>query len=100
MLRVIVGLLLLLSSAAYSEDGSPRESENKSEATQQSQAPSQSFEGSPIRFPFVIERPAPPVVQIYTKAHADEPSHCAGPKDWKEWGSFSWCRSLEWLDAE
>jgi hypothetical protein len=37
---------------------------------------------------------------VYTSKHADEKSQCAEPKNWQEWGSFSWCRTLEWIDAE
>lgn len=44
--------------------------------------------------------PVAPIVNVYTAKHAHDESQCAKPKDWKEWGLFSWCRSLEWMDSE
>ena len=49
---------------------------------------------------WTIERVSPPIVNVHTAKHVGEESHCVQPKDWKDWGSFVWCRSLEWLDAE
>ncbi len=39
-------------------------------------------------------------MNVYTGKPAGEEGHCASPKDWKEWGAFAWCRSLDWIDAE
>lgn len=44
--------------------------------------------------------PIAPIINVYTAKHAGEETHCSKPKDWKEWGAFSVCRSLEWIDAE
>jgi len=43
---------------------------------------------------------AAPIISVYTSKHGHDESHCAQPKDWKEWGLFAWCHTLEWIDAE
>jgi hypothetical protein len=49
---------------------------------------------------WIFERPLPPTVNVYTGKHVGEESHCAHPKGWEEWGTFAWCRGVEWVDAE
>lgn len=95
MLRALI-VLLLLCCSARSEEGGPRESKSKTEtaqagnqhgdAPQQITVPANSF--------------SPTIINIYAGKHAGEEGSCTQPKDWKEWGSFAWCRSLEWIDAE
>jgi hypothetical protein len=107
MLKGLLCVALLLGSVAHSyasaagvdklEQSSPREGERKAEAAQNS---NQGSEGSQSRPPPAPASAPAPIINIYTKKHSDEPSHCAESKDWKEWGSFAWCRSLEWIDAE
>lgn len=87
---------VFLAVAACSEKGGPRESKSEAETANKTDQPSQ-------RLQHLLPPPAPPaapVINIYAAKHADEEGHCAEPKDWKEWGSFAWCRSLEWIDAE
>ncbi|MBB4368039.1 hypothetical protein GGD63_000808 [Bradyrhizobium sp. cir1] len=102
MLRVLlVAGLLALSSAAHSKESSPREAENKAEASQSEQAKGDTLQQAPAPFPFwMTQRPVSPTINVYTAKHAGEERHCAEPKVWKEWGSFAVCRSWEWIDAE
>src|ERR1700716_3168819 len=94
MLRVLA-VLLIFYGTAHSEEGSPRES-NKAEAT-----PTNIQHGNTVQqSPAPTSLPTPPIINVYTAKHAGEESHCAQPKDLKEWGSFAWCRSLETIDAE
>jgi hypothetical protein len=93
MLRVLA-VLLMLCGSAHSEEGGPREGKDKATQTnnQHSQAAQQSAAPTSL--------PAPPIINVYTAKHAGEESHCAKPKDWKEWPAFSWCKADAWLDAE
>jgi hypothetical protein len=96
MLRLIAFFLLVLSTQAFSEEGSPREPESKAEAAQ-----GDNQHGStPKQITVPANSSGPTVININTGKHANEESHCARPKHWKEWGSFAWCSSLEWIDAE
>jgi hypothetical protein len=95
MLRILL-VLLFLCGSAHSEERSPRESELKAETAQtheQAGHPSQQ-----ITVP--ANNTAPTVINVFASKHADGKSECASPKDWKGWGSFTLCISLEWLDAE
>jgi len=95
MLRV-VAVLLALCTAAYSEESGPREPEHKAEAAQANNHKSP----GPQQITVPANSAAPTIINISTGKHAGEESQCAKPKDWKEWVSFSWCRSWEVLDAE
>jgi hypothetical protein len=95
MLRVLA-VLLALCGVAHSEEGGPGESEGKAEAAQTDNQ----HGGTPKQITVPANSPAPTIININTGKHSGEESHCAQPKDWKEWGSFAWCRSLEWIDAE
>jgi hypothetical protein len=95
MLRVLV-LFLALCCTAHSEERGPREAENKAKAAQANDQPREPAQQ--ITVP--ANNSAPTIINIYAGKHADDESSCAKPKDWKEWGSFAWCRSLEWIDAE
>jgi hypothetical protein len=96
MLRLIAFFLLALSTQAFSEESSPREPEHKAEAAQTDNHHS----AAPKQITVPANSPAPTIINISTGKHAGEESQCAKPKDWKEWGSFAWCRSWEALDAE
>jgi hypothetical protein len=95
MVRLLL-MLLLVTTPAISEESSPRPAKPETEgpqtneknraSQQQSAAPS-----TPV---------SAPIINVYTAKHAGEESQCTQPKNWKEWGSFSICRSFEWLDAE
>jgi hypothetical protein len=95
MLRVLA-VLLALCGTAHSEEGGPGESKGKADAAQKSNQKGETAQQPPVP----TGLPAPPIINIYTAKHAGEESHCTKPKDWKEWGSFVWCRSFEWIDAE
>jgi hypothetical protein len=100
MWRVLI-ILLVSCCAAHSEESGPRKPENKAETSQSEQDKGGAFQQAPAPFPFwMTQRPISPTINVYTAKHAGEESQCAEPKDWKEWGSFAWCSSLEWLDAE
>lgn len=95
MLRVLA-VLLALCGAAHSEERSPRESESKAEAAQPNDQ-----QGATAQQPTAPTAAASaPVINVYTAKHAGEESHCAKPKDWKEWPAFSWCKADAWIDAE
>jgi hypothetical protein len=95
MLRALA-IFLLLCSAAHSEERGPRESESKTEAAQPDNQ-----HGATAQQPSAQATPAAaPIINVYTSKHAGEESHCAKPKDWKEWPSFAWCKADTWLDAE
>jgi hypothetical protein len=87
---------LLIAGAALSQESRAQETEHKTETSEANQLSSHSLQHLLPPSPVAVI----PVVNIYTGKHAGEESHCAQPKDWKEWGAFSWCRSLEWIDAE
>jgi hypothetical protein len=93
---LLMGLILLWAAPAFSEEGSPRPAEHKTETTQKDDKNGGNSQQSSA---LATSIPAP-IVNIYTAKHAGEESHCAQPKDWKEWGSVAWCRSLEAIDAE
>jgi hypothetical protein len=95
MLRVLA-VLLMFYGTAHSEEGGPRKSKDKAGTTQTKNQSSKIAQqpSAPTSLPL------PPIINVYTAKHAGEESHCAQPKDWKEWGSFTWCRSVEWIDAE
>jgi hypothetical protein len=82
--------------AGCSQDGGPRESEYKAETAKTEQKASDNLQH--LLPPANV--PVAPIVNVYTAKHAGDESHCAGPKNWKEWGSFAWCRSVEWSDPE
>jgi Ca2+/Na+ antiporter len=94
MLRILLFLLFLYGSA-HSEERSPRESEHKTETAQIRERAGHSSQQ--ITVP--TNSTAPTVINIFASKHADGKSECTSP-DWKEWGSFALCKSLEWLDAE
>jgi hypothetical protein len=91
-----VGLMLLWAAPAISEESGPRPFEHKTEAPQTNEKNGAG--------PQQTSAPAPslptPIINVYTAKHAGEESRCSQPKDWKEWGSFAFCRSIEWIDAE
>jgi hypothetical protein len=95
MLRPIL-IVLMFSTSALSEESNPRPSEHKTEVTQTNE---QNGAGSQQIRPPAAPIPAP-VVNARTAKHAGEESHCAQPKDWKEWGAFAWCKADAWIDAE
>jgi hypothetical protein len=101
-LRCIVLIFaLLVTSPGFSQQSSPGESKSKTETPKQEDQKSDALKKAPAPYPFwLFSNPSPPIVNVYTAKHASEISQCAEPKDWKEWGAFTWCRSLEWLDAE
>jgi len=84
MLRVLA-VLLALCGIAHSEEGSPTDNQHG---------------GTPQQITIPANSATPTIININTGKHSGEESHCAQPKDWKEWGSFAWCRSLEGIDAE
>jgi hypothetical protein len=96
LLKLFLMVGILLAGPALSQESGPREPEHKTEAAKHEQKASQSF-----------QHLLPPSTQssstfinVYTAKHAGEESECSSPKNWKEWGAFSWCRTLEWIDAE
>lgn len=97
-MRTLLGLafLFLVASACLSEEGSPGEAQNKPNASQNNQqtSPAAPSPSPPPTITFA------PVINVSTAKHAGEPSYCPAPKGWKEWGTFAWCRSWEWLDPE
>ena len=98
MLRLLV-LLILITTPAVSEESGPREAEHKAEITQSGNQNGIAPQQIPAPFPFWFSaQPAPPIVNVITGKHAE--GDCTQPKNWKEWGSFAWCRSVDWLDAE
>jgi hypothetical protein len=95
MLRVLL-VLLAMCTAAHSEEGIPRESEHKADS-----ANADNHNGSGAQQITVPANSASPtIINIFPSKHTGEESQCTKPKDWKEWGSFAWCRSWEFLDAE
>jgi hypothetical protein len=92
MLRLLL-VLLVLSTPAFSEESGPGKSKGEAEATQADRQHGQPAQPS-------SPSTSAPVINVYTSKHAGDEVHCAQPKDWKEWGSFAWCRSVEWIDAE
>jgi hypothetical protein len=107
MQRLFLAFIFLLAGVAisYSQDTSHRE--NKDETLQAPQTPpkngqlSDPFHGMAAQFPsWYFEKPFPFIVNINTGKHPDEKSQCVAPTDWKEWGAFAWCRTLEWIDPE
>lgn len=95
MLRVLV-LLLVLCGVALSKERDPGEFKGKPEIAQ-ADNPS-GDDSKQITVP--ADSKSPTVINIFTGKHFEDVGHCAQPKDWKEWGSFSICRFHEWLDAE
>jgi hypothetical protein len=93
MLRVLA-ILLVFCGIAHSEESGKRESESKAQTAQGGDHHSETAQQS------AAPTNLPPIINIYTAKHAGEEGHCTQPNDWKEWGSFAWCRSLEWIDAE
>jgi hypothetical protein len=101
-LRILLLIIsLLFADPAISQQSGPREPERKAETAQQPQQSGYAFYGPAKPFSFsVFEKSVAPIVNIYTGKHAGEKSQCAQPQDWKEWGSFAWCRSVEWIDTD
>jgi hypothetical protein len=95
MLRILL-VFFALCATAHSEERSPRETERKAEASQ----PDNQHGGIAPQATAPIIAPAAPIINVYTAKHAGEESRCTQPKSWEEWGSFAWCSSLEWIDAE
>jgi hypothetical protein len=81
---------------AFSQESSPRESENKATSPENHDAQSTAAQNAATPPGITVA----PTIQIRSGKHAEEPSHCTQPKDWKKWGYFGWCRTWEWLDAE
>jgi hypothetical protein len=103
MQKLFLACVLLVAGLAisFSQESSPGEAERKAETSQKNDQISNPFYGMAAQFPsWYFEKPFPFIVNINTGKHADEKSQCAEPKDWKEWGAFAWCRSLEWIDPE
>jgi hypothetical protein len=95
MLRILA-VLLALCNAAHSEEGSPREPESKAETAKSDDQHS----GEPQQITVPANRSSPTIINIYTGKHSGQESHCAKPKDWKEWPAFAWCKADAWIDAE
>jgi hypothetical protein len=95
MLRVLA-ILLVFCGTALSEESSPGESKTEAPAAQTNSQHTEKTQQPAA--PTGLS--APPIINIYTAKHAGEEGQCAQPKEWKEWASFTWCRSLEWIDAE
>jgi hypothetical protein len=102
MRRLVCGVLFLLlwTASSPSQEPSPGESEGKTESAQADQQNRSNLQQSPIPFASWFGQPSPPIVNVYTGKHAGEKSECSQPEDWKEWASYSWCRGLEWINAE
>jgi len=88
--------------ATLSKESRPGKPEHKAEAPHaNNQRRGDDFQQMPVPFTFWFNsQPLPPVINVYTKKHANDKSECAEPKNWKEWGSFAWCCSLEWIDTD
>jgi hypothetical protein len=98
MLRILAGVFALIAfaSISLSQPSGPRESEHKTDT-----AASNDDKSSDLRHLLPPSpQSQPPIINVYTNKHANEESKCTDPKDWKEWVSFAWCRSLEWIDPE
>jgi hypothetical protein len=95
MLRIFT-VLLILCSAARSEESGPTESEHKAEIAQANH----NHRLAPQQITVPANNSTPAVINIFSGKHAEEEGSCTQAKDWKEWGSFAWCRSLQWIDTE
>lgn len=95
MLRVLA-VLLALCTAAHSEESRPAESEHKVDAARPNAH--ESHGAQEITVP--ANSATPTIINVSSGKHGGEESQCAQPKNWKEWHSFTWCRSWEVLDAE
>jgi len=86
---------------ALSKESRPREPERKAETSQPNNQGSGDFQQIPMPFTFWSNnQPFSPIINVYTGKHPNEKSECSEAKDWKELGSFAWCRSLEWIDTD
>ncbi len=97
-MRLILTLVLLCVSTAacFSENSSPGEPKNKTDAPQNNNQP-----GTPTAAPSLPPGIMfSPVIKVLPNKEREEPSRCATAKDWKEWGAFAWCRSIEWINTE
>src|ERR1700723_2897408 len=83
----------------FSENSGPREPENKTETTSHGNPTNEPVQESSTPLHFWSER-FRPIINIYTAKHPDEESKCPAAKNWKEWGSFAWCRTVEWADTD
>jgi hypothetical protein len=100
LFRVLVCLAISCSFPALSKESGPREPKDKTESPsgQEKRGENTYYNTQPF---FTTGRPIfSPTIQIYTKQSGGEESQCPSPKDWKEWGSFAWCQTVEWIDAE
>jgi hypothetical protein len=101
LLVLLCFIALNLSAVAFSKESSPREPKGKTETSKPDDKKSDESQSYAYSLPSWISGQAPaPIINIFTAKHAGEKSECVEPKDWKEWGSFSRCRGLEWIDAE
>lgn len=83
-----------------SKESRPREPERKAETSPNNQGGGD-FQQIPIPFTFwPNKQPFSPIINVYADKHSNEKSECPEAKDWKEFGSFAWCRSLEWIDTD
>jgi hypothetical protein len=101
MKKLFLACVLLFAGMAisFSQDTSQRE--NKAEIPPKNDQSSVPFFGTATQFPsWYFDKPFPFIVNINTGKHVDEKSQCAEPADWQDWGTFAWCRSLEWIDPE
>ena len=91
-------LFLDLGSSAISEIRGPNKPVT---ATSYNNQKSDEADKPAYRFPaWPSAQPAPRVINIFTAKHSGDVSECSGYKDWKNWGTFVWCRFWEWVDAE
>jgi hypothetical protein len=98
----VCAIFIIWFGSALSKESRPGKPEHKTEAPNaNNQRRDDDFQQMRVPFTFWFNsQPLPPVINIYTNKHANDKSECAEPKNWKEWGSFAWCRSLEWIDPD
>jgi len=93
---IILFCLLLCADWAFSEGASQRETISKNEVSRVQEQPSSPTTNnlSPAGITFA------PIINVTAGKHANEPTYCGAPKNWREWSDFAWCRGWEWADAE
>jgi hypothetical protein len=99
-MRIVLGMVLLCLAGSLclsEENGSPRETQDKTNGPQGNNQPNNATP-SPSPPPNITFSPI--IINVPATKKGEEQSQCTAPENWKEWGAFAWCRTWEWLDAE
>lgn len=91
-----LAILFILCCAAHSEESSPREAKLKIETAQANGSHGRASQQ--ITVP--ANNPVPTTINVFAGKHSNEDNSCSQLDNRKEWVSFAWCRSVEWIDAE